>query len=86
METTDKLTSLKEGIAMVSNNMLNVLKGKGLSAMDSKGQKFDLDLHEAIGSFAVEEEEKKGTVLEEVEKGYKLKDKVIRYAKVIVGE
>lgn len=86
LETTDNLTSLKEGITLVSTNMSNVLKNKGLSPMESKGEKFDLDLHEAIGSFAVEEEEKKGTVLEEVEKGYKLHDKVIRYAKVIVGE
>lgn len=86
MEKTDNLSSVKEGIHMVNENLHRVLEKEGLNPIGSLNQPFDSELHEAIHSMPVEEEEKKGTVLEEVEKGYRLKDKVIRYSKVIVGE
>ena len=70
--------------------MARSLKGQfekvGLESIESIGQKFDYELHEAITTMPVEEEEKKGIVLDDVEKGYKLKDKVIRFSKVVVGE
>lgn len=86
MEKTDNLSSVKEGIHMVNENLHRVLEKEGLNPIGSLNQAFDSELHEAIHSMPVEEEEKKGTVLEVVEKGYRLKDKVIRYSKVIVGE
>lgn len=85
MEKTDNLSSIKEGITMVTNKLQKTLEKEGLNLIDSVGADFDSKLHEAIHSVEVPDE-KKGKVLEQVEKGYRLKDKVIRYAKVIVGE
>jgi molecular chaperone GrpE len=85
MEKTDNLSSIKEGITMVTNKLHRTLEKEGLNLIDSKGATFDSSMHEAIHSVPGPEEQK-GKVLEEVEKGYRLKDKVIRYAKVIVGE
>lgn len=86
MEKTDNLSSLKEGVSLVNGKLWNILDKKGLKVIDAVGADFDLELHEVIHSLPVEEEDKKGKVLDVVEKGYKLKDKVIRYAKVVVGE
>jgi molecular chaperone GrpE len=85
MEKTDNLASIKAGISLVTEKLHKTLEKEGLNEIKAAGNPFDSSLHEAIHSVEVEEG-KKGTVLEEVEKGYRLKDKVIRYAKVIVGE
>ncbi len=85
MEKTDNLSSIKDGINMVTNKLHRTLEKEGLNLIDCKDADFDSALHEAIHSIEVDAE-KKGKVLEQVEKGYRLKDKVIRYAKVIVGE
>jgi molecular chaperone GrpE len=85
MEKTDNLSSIKEGITMVTSKLQRVLEKEGLNLIEAKDAPFDSSLHEAIHSVEVPAE-KKGKVLEQVEKGYRLKDKVIRYAKVIVGE
>jgi molecular chaperone GrpE len=85
MEKTDNLSSIKEGITLVTNKLHKTLEKEGLNLIECAGQPFDSSLHEAIHSIEVSEE-KKGIVLEQAEKGYRLKDKVIRYAKVIVGE
>lgn len=85
MEKTDNLSSIKEGITLVTNKLHKTLEKEGLNLIECAGQPFDSNLHEAIHSIEVPEE-KKGIVLEQAEKGYRLKDKVIRYAKVIVGE
>ncbi|MEM7037800.1 MAG: nucleotide exchange factor GrpE [Bacteroidota bacterium] len=86
MGKTDNLSSVQDGINMVSEKLHRVLEKEGLNPIDAKGQPFDTDLHDAIQSVSIPDEEKKGTVLEVAEKGYRLKDKVIRYSKVIVGE
>lgn len=86
MEKTDNLTSIKDGIRLVGDNMMRVMRNRGLQPIETVGADFDVELHEAIHSVPVEDEAKKGKVIEEVEKGYTLNDKVIRYAKVIVGE
>ncbi len=86
MEKTDNLTSLKEGVTLVNDKLFRVLEKEGLKSIDAKGQPFDVEFHEAIHSVPVPEEDQKGLVLEEVETGYRLKDKVIRYSKVVVGE
>lgn len=85
MEKTDNLASIKEGILMVTEKLHKTLEKEGLNVIQTGGQPFDSELHEAIHSVEVEGDQK-GKVLEEVEKGYRLKDKVIRYSKVIVGE
>lgn len=85
MEKTDNLTSLKEGIVMVTGKLHKALEKEGLNEIQAVGEEFDSALHDAIHSVEVPDEQK-GTVLEQVEKGYRLKDKVIRYAKVVVGE
>lgn len=85
MEKTDNLASIKDGITMVTNRLHRTLEKEGLNLIDTAGADFDSSLHEAIHSVEVDDD-KKGKVLEQVEKGYRLKDKVIRYAKVIVGE
>ncbi len=74
-----------EGIDLIFNKLVKAVAAKGLKPMESKGQSFDPDLHESITQFPAPSEDLKGKVVEEVEKGYYLGDKVIRFAKVVVG-
>ncbi|MDG0973025.1 MAG: nucleotide exchange factor GrpE [Crocinitomicaceae bacterium] len=85
-ENTEDVNGLKEGFQLIYNKFNGILASKGLKPMESKGTPFDLDLHEAITNVPVEKEEEKGKVIDVVEKGYYLHEKVIRYAKVIVGQ
>ena len=82
-EKAEDLKSVREGFELIYNKLLNLLKQKGLEAMDCKGKDFDTDFHEALTM--VEDKKMKGKVVEEIEKGYTLNGKVIRFAKVIVG-
>lgn len=76
-----------EGVRLIYNKLENTLKQKGLEPMESaKGKEFDLDTMEAITRIPAPEEELKGKVVDEIEKGYYLGKKIIRYAKVVVGE
>jgi molecular chaperone GrpE len=63
-----------------------VLESKGLQAMDTKEMEFDPELHEAITKIPAPEAKLKGKIIDHVEKGYYLNDKIIRHAKVIIGE
>ena len=83
---TDDIAVQKEGIQLVFNKIRTVLHGKGLKAMESIDQTFDVELHEAITEVPVPDESKKGKVIDEVTKGYYLNDKIIRFAKVVVGK
>ena len=74
-----------EGVRLIYNKMLKILEQKGLKAMEVKGEKFDENLHEAITRIPATEEGMKGVVVDVVEKGYYLNDKVLRYAKVVVA-
>lgn len=85
METATDVNSVKEGIELVSHKFKNTLVSKGLKPMESIGQPFNADLHEAITNIPAPTEDMKDKVIDEVEKGYYLGEKVIRYAKVIVG-
>ena len=85
MENTDNVESVKEGILLVSQKLQNILQQKGLKAMESINQPFDVEIHEAITNIPAPTEDLKGKVVDEVEKGYYLNGKVLRYAKVIVG-
>jgi molecular chaperone GrpE len=84
METSEDVKAIKEGIDLIFNKFQKTLASKGLKPMESKDQTFDVELHECITQFAAGDD-KKGLVIDEVEKGYFLNDKVIRYAKVVVG-
>ena len=75
----------KEGVQLIYNKLMNILSQKGLKPIEAKGEKFDEMLHEAVTQFPAASEEQKGTVVDVVEKGYYLNDKVLRYAKVIVA-
>ena len=85
MENAKDVASVKEGIDLVSHKFKNTLVAKGLKPMESIGQTFNADLHEAITNIPAPSEDMKDKVIDEVEKGYYLGDKVIRYAKVVVG-
>ncbi len=74
-----------EGVRLIYNKMMKILEQKGLKAMEVKGEKFDENLHEAITRIPAPEEAQKGLVMDVVEKGYYLNDKVLRYAKVVVA-
>lgn len=78
-------TANEEGVLLIYNKMMKILEQKGLKAMEVKGEKFDENLHEAITRIPAADEAQKGTVVDVVEKGYYLNDKVLRYAKVVVA-
>ena len=76
-----------EGVNLIKNKFIKVLESKGLQAMDSDaGIEFDPEFHEAITKIPAPDEKLKGKVVDVVEKGYLLNDKVIRFAKVVIGE
>jgi len=82
---TDNLTSVKDGINMVSKKIHQLFSKQGIAPIEAKGEEFDSELHEAIQSLEMGEEHK-GKVIDEAEKGYLFKEQVVRYSKVIVGE
>ncbi|MGV3657364.1 MAG: nucleotide exchange factor GrpE [Chitinophagaceae bacterium] len=84
MEGADDLSKIKEGIHLVFAKLRNSLAAKGLKPMDAKGKPFDADLHEAVTEIEAGPD-MKGKVVDEIHKGYYLNDKIIRYAKVVVG-
>jgi molecular chaperone GrpE len=85
-ETSTDAASLAEGVKLVSSKLRSTLEQQGLKSYSSIGENFDADLHEAITKIPAPSNDLKGKIVDEVEKGYKLQDKVIRFAKVIIGE
>lgn len=85
-ETVDDPEVLKAGFNLIHSKLKALLDAKGLKEMKAKGEAFDPELHEAIANVPAPSEELKGKVIEDVERGYFLNDKVIRYAKVVVGQ
>jgi molecular chaperone GrpE len=86
IENASNLESVKEGVNLVSHKLKSILISKGLKPMEAKGEVFNADLHEAIANIPAPSDDLKGKVVDEVERGYYLGEKVIRYAKVVVGE
>ena len=86
LELSDDIKTNKEGVFLVFNKLKNVLQGRGLKAMESREQEFNPELHEAITEIPAPTEALQGKVLDEVQKGYFLNDKIIRHAKVVVGK
>jgi molecular chaperone GrpE len=84
MDASDDLQQVREGVQLVFNKLRNILSAKGLKPMEALNKDFDADLHEAITEIDAGEE-MKGKVVAEVQKGYYLNDKIIRFAKVVVG-
>ncbi|WP_439558590.1 nucleotide exchange factor GrpE [Dyadobacter sp.] len=84
-DSSTDVEALKEGVDLIYNKLFKALESKGLKPMTSKGEVFDAEIHESIAQFPAPSDELKGKVIDEIEKGYYLNDKVIRYAKVIVG-
>jgi molecular chaperone GrpE len=80
------LDAVKEGVDLIYNKFFSTLKHKGLKPMESIGQDFDADRHEALTEIPAPSEDMKGKVVDEIEKGYLLNDRIIRYAKVVVGK
>ncbi len=86
MQKSDDLKQIREGIQLVFTKFRNTLQSKGLKDMKSIGEEFNPDVHEAITEIPVPDENMKGKVVDEVEKGYMLNDKIIRFSKVVVGK
>lgn len=85
LEESDDIINNKKGVQLVFNKLRNTLQAKGLKAMETVNTAFDVEKHEAITEIEVPEKQK-GKVVDEVEKGYYLNDKIIRFAKVVVGK
>lgn len=86
LQKSDDIDQIKEGILLVFNKLRNTLQAKGLKAMESINSEFDVEKHEAITEIPAPTPDKVGKVLDEVQKGYYLNDKIIRFAKVVVGK
>ena len=85
LENTTDVNAVKEGVGLIQQKLKNILGQKGLKEMQSIGTAFDPELHEAITNIPSPTDDMKGKVIDEVEKGYYLNDKVARHAKVVVG-
>ena len=79
------LDSLKEGVDLIYNKFIKYLESQHVTAIDSTGKDFDTDVHEAITMFPAPDPSMKGKVIDTTIKGYKINDKVLRHAKVVVG-
>lgn len=84
MQQADDVKAMYEGIDLIYQKFLKNLNQEGLEKMNPVGEAFDTDFHEAVALIPAQEEEQKGKVLDCVQTGYKLNDKVIRHAKVVV--
>jgi molecular chaperone GrpE len=86
MEKATDVAAVREGVVLIYNKLQEFLKNKGIVEIDAMNQVFDTDLHEAITKIPAPTEDLKGKVVDVIQKGYKIDTKVIRYAKVVVGE
>ena len=86
LETTTDIKILKEGVSLVFNKLRLIMQQKGLRVMEAMNEDFNADLHEAITEIPAPSEAMKGKVIDVVEAGYYLNDKLIRHAKVVVGK
>lgn len=86
IETTSDCKAMEEGIKLIYGKMKDFLKQNGVKEIDALDKDFDTDLHEAVTKIPATEKKKKGKVVDVIQKGYYLNDKIIRYAKVVVGE
>ena len=85
-QKTDDTQVLREGMELIYNKLLKVLENQGVSTIETENADFDTDVHEAVAMVPGMGDDKKGKVIDCLQKGYKLNDKVIRHAKVAVGQ
>ena len=86
METATDVSAVKEGVELIYNKFMAVLGQNGVKVIETKDQPLDTDYHEAIAVIPAPSEEQKGKILDCVQTGYTLNDKVLRHAKVVLGE
>jgi molecular chaperone GrpE len=86
MDKTEDVKAFTEGVKLVQQKFISTLSKQGLTHFETKGQPFDPELHEAITKIPSPSKDLKGKVVDVIEKGYMLNEKVLRYAKVVVGE
>jgi molecular chaperone GrpE len=86
MNTAADCAAIKEGLDLIYGKFYEFLKQNGVKEIESMNCDFNVDLHEAVAKTLVEEEDKKGKIVEVILKGYYLHDKVIRHSKVVIGE
>lgn len=86
MEKSEDTETLKTGVELIYQKLLKALEANGLKAIETNNADFDTDFHEAVAMIPAPSDEFKGKVVDCVQKGYKLNDKVIRHAKVAVGQ
>lgn len=86
IQASEDVNQIKEGVTLVFGKMRSALQSKGVKEMKSVHEEFDVEKHEAITEIPAPTEELKGKVIDEVQKGYYLNDKIIRFAKVVVGK
>lgn len=85
-EGNDDAASIREGMELIYKKLKKYLEQNGVKEMDPENKEFDADLHEAISAVPVPDEDMKGKIIDTVEKGYTINDKVLRHAKVVVGQ
>ena len=86
LEKSTDVAAVKEGMSLIQNKLIRTLESKGLKPIESIGQDFNVEKHEAITEIPAPSPAMVGKVIDEVEKGYYLNDKIIRFAKVVVGK
>ncbi|TVR71533.1 MAG: nucleotide exchange factor GrpE [Marinilabiliales bacterium] len=86
LDGTNEIGAIKKGVELIYTKLKDYLRRKGVKEIEALGDEFNTDMHEAVTKFPVDDKKKKGRIVDVIEKGYMLHDKVIRYAKVVVGE
>jgi molecular chaperone GrpE len=86
MDSAKDCTSMKDGIDLIYNKFSEFLKQSGITEIESLNCNFNVDLHEAVAKVPVDDEDKKGKIVDVLQKGYYIQDKVLRFSKVVIGE
>ncbi len=86
MHDSSDLESVKEGVDLIYNKFVKYLENNGVKAIDSNNADFNTEFHEAVTTFPASDESLKGKVIDTVQKGYMINDKVLRHSKVVVGQ
>ncbi|NPA68844.1 MAG: nucleotide exchange factor GrpE [Chlorobi bacterium] len=86
VDNAKDIEAVKEGINLIYKSISDFLKDRGIEEIEAEGEVFDTDLHEAVTKIPAPDENMKGKVVDVIEKGYKMNDKILRFAKVVVGE
>ncbi len=86
IEESSDIDSVKEGIELIHKNFMDFLAQRGVKEIEALGKELDTDLHEAVAQMPAQDEESKGKIIDVIQKGYMLNDKVLRFAKVVVAQ